>query len=106
MIPVKNKLRTPEVKKVFVSPTKVFSSDIFKILAILNGFEHSKFAVVVPKTVTKKVIERNSLKRRVFSALSSVYKDIKPGMYVIIVNNKTADTDISDVESEFKRLLI
>lgn len=105
MIPSKNKLSSVEVKSVFNSPDKIFYSDIFKILFVFNS-SSKKFAVIVPKYITKKAVKRNAIRRKFFSVLSEVSKNTKNGFYVIIIQEPFLKTKKNEVIKRFKDILL
>ncbi len=105
MIPKKNKLSSVEVKVVFNSPDKIFYSDFFKVLFVFKS-KSKKFAVIVPKHITKKAVKRNTIKRKFFSVLSEVFKNTKDGFYVIIIKEPFLKTKRNEVLKNFNEILL
>ena len=103
MIPKKNKLFVSEVRRVFSSPDKVTFSNLFKTQAVFDS-DKPKFAVVIPRSVTKKSVERNRLRRQVYSLLSKVYKKQKPGLYVVVVNKKILTSSVDEIKKDLEKI--
>ncbi len=78
MLPKKNRANKKEFDLIFKNG-KFVSSPNLTLKYIKNienvGFLSYKFAFVVPKTVSKKAVERNSLKRKGFSLLNDILKE-------------------------------
>lgn len=64
------------------------STDLFKIFWRPNQYDHSFWAVVVSKKITKKAVERNTMRRRVYELVRKHHKDIT-GHYNIVILLKT-----------------
>lgn len=101
MVPRKNKLFASEVRRVFNSPDKILNSGLFKVLIVFNS-DKPKFAVVVPRSVTKKAVERNKIRRKIYTFLSEVYKKQKPNLYVIVVNKKIINIISNEIKKDLK----
>jgi ribonuclease P protein component len=78
MLPKKNRANKKEFDLIFKNG-KFVSSPNLTLKYIKNienvGFLSYKFAFVVSKTVSKKAVERNRLKRKGFSLLSDILKE-------------------------------
>lgn len=106
MLPKKKKLSSSEVRRVFNSSDKNhYHSSFFKVVFIKEA-ENKLFAVSVPNKVVRKAVDRNRVRRRVFSFLEAYYENIKPGMYVIIVNIDITETDTDLMVEDLKKLLL
>lgn len=79
------------------------STDIFKVFWRPNQYDHSFVAVVVSKKITKKAVERNTMRRRVYELVRTHYKDIT-GHYNIVILLKADVTKQSSTALE-KNLL-
>ncbi len=104
MISREQKLSAAEVRRVFASSSTSFSTPLFTCIT-LSSQEESKprFAVVVPRSVTKSAVERNTIRRKVFSALRE-YLDISPGLYVIVVKKDIINASLPALNSLLKKL--
>jgi len=61
----------------------------------------SRFAVVVPKKVAKRAVDRNRMKRLVSESLHHLLPTIKPGIdCIIIAKTNFADTKQQDIKNE------
>lgn len=70
---------------------KSYNHTDFYIKALAVQAPNSRFAVVAPKKISKRAVDRNRIRRRLYEIIRVNFGKIKPG-YTIIV---TAKTDIS-----------
>jgi ribonuclease P protein component len=91
MLPKKNRANKKEFDLIFKNGKFVFSPNL-TMKYVKNSenedFLSCKFAFVVPKTVSKKAVERNSLKRRGFNALRDILKEKTLKINAIFMFNK------------------
>jgi ribonuclease P protein component len=83
MLPSSKRLTTPLVKEV-MDVGKIFHSTLF----VFKGTKksgNSRFSVVVSKKVAKNAVDRNKIRRRLYSAIHSVYTRIQPGFHGIFM---------------------
>lgn len=88
----------------FNSPKKKINSLLF-IIYYSYSKKNKKFAVVVPRSVSSKAVERNLLKRRLFNILLKIEKEIKPGNYVFVVNSKIKKISKEIILKETQKIL-
>lgn len=74
MLPKENRLTTLGVKESF-KQGRVLSTSNLKIRLILKG-EKQKISCIVPKSVSKRAVDRNLLKRRGYVVLKKELKNI------------------------------
>lgn len=68
-LPVRGKLKT----------IKVISSPLFSIRVAENTLQIARFSITVPKTVDKRAVYRNKIKRLVAEEVKKLLPDIKKG---------------------------
>lgn len=59
-------------------------SDYFLVYKLKNNNNQKKFAVVVKNNLTKKVVEKNKIKRQIYEIIRTNLTKIKTGYYLII----------------------
>ena len=79
---------------------------VFGRLLNENNQTPLQFAVVVPKTVSKKAVDRNKLKRRVYSIIRQNIKTLQNKAFYIFLMKKEAKTAIfKDLKIEVEKAL-
>jgi ribonuclease P protein component len=69
--------------------------------------KNSLFLVIVSKKVSKKAVERNLIKRRIYEAVQSYLKNIKPGFLVLFTpQNSSIKTNLAGFKKEIKEALV
>lgn len=104
MLPSSKRLTTPLFKSV-MDKGKIFHSSLFNI-KLLKIEGKSLFSVAVPKKIAKNAVDRNRIRRQVYSALSSFDKKISSGFYGVLIIKaliikSTFDEILSGLESLF-----
>lgn len=81
-------------------------SDSFNLITLPNRLQMSRVGIVVGKKFSKKATERNRAKRIYREAISGIYKEIKPGLDVIVFVKKTdKKVSLEAVRAELKKAL-
>lgn len=104
MLPRQKRLTTPLFSSVFLSG-KVFHSASFSVraLKILKDKEEigqSRFGISVTKKVAKTAVLRNTIKRKMYSAIGNVEKRIKLPVHLVFVMKmpqKNYEKEIQDI---------
>lgn len=66
----------------------------------------SRFAIIVSKKVAKSAVSRNKIRRRLYEAVKTVIRDVKPGFVILIYPKKEAQTmDFRDLCKNVRDLL-
>lgn len=81
MLPKSKRLTTEEFKKV-IEKGQSFHSP-FLIIRLLSSPQQSRFSVSVPKKVCKNAVDRNKIRRKIYSIISNF--DPKLGFDVIVI---------------------
>ena len=104
MFSKKNRLNSREVEELFRSG-KTISSRLFLLKFSISGTEnHQKSAFSVPKKLIKSAFQRNSLKRKGFSALRTIKEYIPLGFYGVFVFRRKNAT-FSEIKQELEGIL-
>lgn len=85
MLAKQNRLSREEFTKYFKTGKRTNSPEA---TLIVSKCDHFHGAVVVSKKVSKRAVKRNTLRRRVYSQLYSLYKKKKTGVYIVILKPK------------------
>jgi ribonuclease P protein component len=95
--------RLPSLEK--ISGTSL-NSPSFSLKFKKNDLPHSRFGVVVSKTIDKSAVGRNLLKRRLRSCLEENLEEIKPGYDLLFIVSKGAQNKKrEELCSEIKNVL-
>ena len=99
---LKKKYRLPaEVR--FKSPTsQSFKSFILKTKE--NAFSYPRFAFVISKSVDKRAVVRNKIKREMTTAVSSLLEKAGGKDYIFILK-RSATENLGNLEKEIKEIL-
>lgn len=96
MFKKKFRLNTSDFKEVFnFGETK--RTPHYLIKKRENNLGYSRFSVVVSKKISKKAVERNHLKRRMFHALQEKASSLPKSDYIFILNSSVKDIQYSDL---------
>jgi len=103
MLPKKNRVDKKTAEKIFKEGWFIGSPNLtLKFLIISGGQKQISF--VVPKTVSKKAVGRNLLRRRGYIALSKHFKNFPAGLRGVFIFKKHHD-DVLMLENEIERVL-
>jgi ribonuclease P protein component len=106
MLPKKNRLDTKTVEKVF--KMGVFTdSPVFSFRFIKNPKEESRISFIVPKTLSKKAVERSKLRRLGYTALDKCINELPSGLsgaFVFKKKNPTQEEAILSIKTVFKKI--
>ena len=104
MLPKKNRVDTKGVKRVFLAG-KFINSPLVSFKYVLeNNRLPSRISVVAPKTVAKRAVDRNSLRRRGYQALKKYLNKFPIGLVGVLVFKKPPGS-VSEVEKEIENIL-
>lgn len=86
---------------------KRISSATFNISLVSNKTRVTRIGVVVGKKFSKKATERNRTKRVFREAIKAIYKEIYPGLDIVIFvkKTKTQEPKIENCKTELKKAL-
>jgi len=82
---------------------KSFNSPDLYIKALKSHVPSTRLAVVVPKKVSKKAVDRNRDRRRVYEICRIKWTSIEPGYTIIITAKKSLE---SQSDTELTKLVI
>jgi len=83
MLPSSQRLTTPLFKRV-MDTGKIFHSPLFSA-KILKADGSSRFSVAVSKKIAKNAVDRNRIRRRVYSALHTIGPKVSSGFHVVLM---------------------
>jgi ribonuclease P protein component len=104
MLPKKNRVNKKTIKKIFEEGLFYRSSDLtLKYLKDKKNSE-SRISIIVPKTVAKSAVTRNSLRRKGYAIIKN-YISIKPNITgVFIVGKKSAENLENEIKNIFNKI--
>lgn len=104
MLPKKNRADRKTVEKVFKSGNSLSSVNFSFRFSISPGLNTPKISIVVPKTLAKKAVDRNSLRRKGYFALEKYIKNFPKEIVGVIVFKKY-QSNVSIIEDEIKKII-
>lgn len=104
MLPKKNRADKKTVEKVFKKGHFVNSPNLNFKFILYNNSNTSRISFVVPKSVSKKAVGRNRLRRRGYNALEKYIKQFPLGLVGVFVFKKLQE-DTPILEDEIKNIL-
>ncbi len=106
MLPFSWRLKKSGFKLIKNTPKKIFQSESFCLKICFSDFETSKFAVIVPVSVSKKATIRNKLKRRVRAVIMKHLKKTEGKFATLLyVKKGTGLLSFAGIEKEVVDLL-
>lgn len=103
MTPKKNRPNTKEVERIF-KVGKVTSSTLFTFRFILVPEKTKKISFIVPKSISKLAVQRNSLRRLGYRVLKN-YLDLFPSGVVGVFVFKKYEDGLSTIENEIENIV-
>jgi ribonuclease P protein component len=107
MLSKKNKL-SAKLFSLFGRSGRLFHSDNLTLrygAKVLSGDDY-KVSVVVSRKVSPKAVQRNLLKRKVFSIVRNSKENLKPkSVYIFYLKKTINGVEIRDIEKEVNNLL-
>ena len=103
MLSKKNRLDKKTVKKIFKESKFVGSPDLILKFVVIGGGK-KQISFIVPKTVSKKAVIRNLLRRRGYIALKKYFNRFPAGFLGVFIFKKHQD-NVLILENEIKNML-
>ena len=104
MLPRSKRLTSSQVKTVFAKGRKFFSP-LFTFLFVKNHNNETKLAVIVPKKVSKKKVERSRLKRRLSATVEELLPLFPTVWGVYIIKKEMRDATPEELKKEVRKQL-
>ncbi len=105
MLPKTKRLTTKSVDLV-MEKGRMTHSPLFVIKSISTQ-ETSRFSVSVPKKVAKTAVQRNKIRRQVYSAIKKIESQIKPGHTGMVIAKTGAEKlPFESLVSEIKDIFV
>ena len=105
MLPKSQRLSTKAVAHV-MGKGQPSHSPFFVVRSVLTK-ETSRFSVSVPKKVAKTAVQRNKIRRQVYSAIKKMAKQIKPGRSgLVIAKIGSEKLPFESMASEIKSIFV
>ncbi len=80
------KIRLP-IQELLNKKGRTYRGDFFTIKVFLNNLSYSRFGIIISKKLVNSAVQRNKIKRMIFSALRSVMDKWQKADYLIVLNN-------------------
>lgn len=87
MLPRKYRVATKQVEEAFKKGRVVHTNSLFSCRFVSTN-ESPVFSVVVPKTIIKQAVKRNTIRRRWYGALHPYIQKPKKGIYVFLLKKE------------------
>ena len=104
MLRSKDRLRFREVASVFEKGSRR-TAPLFS-LSFLAPADRTAFAVTVSKKIAKNAVDRNKIRRRVYSVVSKIKNTNKPAHIVYLPKKEIITTSFDVLEREIPQALI
>ena len=105
MLPKSKRLTTKTVASVMGKGQSTHSP--FFVARLVPTQEASRFSVSVPKKVAKTAVQRNKIRRQVFSALKEVQTETKSGFDgVVVVKVGIEKLPFTEIVSEIRKIFV
>jgi ribonuclease P protein component len=103
MLPKKNRAGTKAVERIFKEGRSI-NSPLLTFKFIIKKGKDRKISFIAPKSVSKKAVDRNHLRRRGYAVLKNYLNEFPLGIIGIFVFKKYQDDTIV-LENEIKNIL-
>jgi ribonuclease P protein component len=80
------------------------NSSHFSLRITVIDESKSLAAVSVSKKIARKAVERNLIRRRVYSALKGIIPNLKPGLYLVVAKAGAREIKGEKLRAELKEL--
>ena len=104
MLPIPYRLPTPDVKQVMRSGRRLASPELVLIYQ-KNTTDTPRFAVIVPKSVDKRAVGRNRIKRLVRESLHKLLREISTGVDGVFIVRKKFNS-LEEAENGVRGLVL
>lgn len=104
MLPKKNRADRKMIEKVFKEGKSLSLVNLSFKFVVSPLSNTPKISIIVPKTVAKKAVDRNSLRRKGYLALKNFINNF-PKEIIGVVVFKQYQNDISIIEDDVKKIL-
>ena len=97
---------TTRLFKETIEKGRIFHSPFF-IVRVVKSQGLSRFSVSAPKKVAKTAVERNKIRRRVYSALRHVYPKVQSGFHgIFIAKSAVVKSSFTELSSDISSLFV
>ncbi len=104
MLPKENRLPSPEIKSVMRTGRRVNAEGV-QLIFTQNSLSVSRFAFVVPKSVDKRAVGRNRLKRLTRESVRLALPSLAPGWDGVFMVRKGLGDEFASVNACVRDLL-
>ncbi len=104
MTPKKNRAGTRTVKKIFTEGRFLLTPHFTFKFVLTNTSNSPQISFIVPKSIAKKAVKRNFLRRLGYAALKNHMKEFPKGILGVFVF-KRYEEDVSMIEDEIKKII-
>ncbi|MEK6952675.1 MAG: ribonuclease P protein component [Nanoarchaeota archaeon] len=84
MLPKKSRL---PIQELLDKRGKTHRGDFFTIKVFFNNFSYSRFGIIISKKIVNSAVQRNKIKRMLFSALELIVDKWQKADYLVVLNN-------------------
>lgn len=108
MLPKSQRLNSSEVEEVMSKGQTLFT-EFFLIKFLKGNNKEIKISALAPKKSFSTAVERNKIRRKIYAALSPIFKKNptkKPFLVVIIGNKKIENIKTAELASKIEQIFI
>jgi ribonuclease P protein component len=105
MLPKKSRIPRKLFSELLINSKYVNSPDFSLRYSILPNIKDTKIGVSVSKKVSKSAVNRNTIRRRAYSALAPNIKNIKEGLYLFVAKSGALKLKEEKLQEELENLL-
>jgi len=106
MLPKKNKANKKAIEKIFKKSTFIGARSLNFKYFLDNKDTPPKISFIVPKTIEKKAVKRNFLRRQGYLILKKYFDKIPNGLIGVFVFSKTKEENLlKTLEEDIKTIL-
>jgi len=101
MLP-RNKRNSTKIFTEIIKKGNFFHSDFF-IIRSIKSEGNSRFSISVPKKIAKTAVERNQIKRRIYSIVKKLNDKLNKGFnIIIIIKEKAVKASFEELNKEIE----
>lgn len=105
MLPKKFKIGNKARIEYIIKKGRRINGRFFQLRGLPSRMPHLRFSVIVSGKISKKAVERNFIRRRIYEAIHTGILPPKCYDIVVLVSRKIIDADWSEIKSETARTI-
>lgn len=103
MLPRKFKIGNKARIEYIIKKGRRINGKFFQLRSLPSRMPHLRFSVIVSGKISKKAVERNFIRRRIYEAIHAGVLSPKCYDIVVLVSRKIIDADWNEIKAETAR---